>query len=160
MPTKKQPSKPRTSTNKKAGRGCPEATCCASSERPRSLLTNGKPNPEYHRWWRTTEKGKATVKAWNDSESKRTASRKWDEKHRRQKIDSELARNEESQKKATMRGLPWGVVEDSYLLDNAGGMTIKDIAAELGRSIKSCEIRLFRLRQFEHNLLKDCGSGE
>jgi hypothetical protein len=27
MPTKKQPSKPRTSANKKAGRGCPEASC-------------------------------------------------------------------------------------------------------------------------------------
>jgi len=30
MNTKKQPSKPRTSTNKKAGEGCPGATCSAS----------------------------------------------------------------------------------------------------------------------------------
>lgn len=30
MPAKKQPSKPRTSAKKKAGRGCPGATCSAS----------------------------------------------------------------------------------------------------------------------------------
>jgi hypothetical protein len=31
MPAKKQPSKPRTSADKKAGRGCPGATCSAGS---------------------------------------------------------------------------------------------------------------------------------
>lgn len=124
-----------------------------SAKRPKSLTPDGKPNPEYHRWWRTTEKGKASVKArqkkWNNSEASRIVNRRYSAKNRRQRIDKELKRNDESRKKATMNGLPWGDIEDSYLLDNSGRMTLKTIAEKLGRSIKSCEIRLYRLRQVD-----------
>jgi len=38
------------------------------NDRPRAKLPNGKTNPEYTNWWRTTEKGRACVKSWNHSE--------------------------------------------------------------------------------------------
>ncbi len=41
-------------------------------KRPKTRLPNGKINPEYQRWYRTTEKGKAANARYN--ESKRTGS--------------------------------------------------------------------------------------
>jgi DNA-directed RNA polymerase specialized sigma24 family protein len=136
------------------------------NEKPKRTLPNGKSNPEYVKWWNNTPKGKAYRKTVNESEAekrrkaeyektdkgkamRKIATARWTKKNRRKKTEAELLRNLESQKKATMSGLCWGVVEDSFLLDNAGKITIKQIAEKLGRSIKSCEIRLHRLRLAE-----------
>jgi hypothetical protein len=112
-------------------------------------------NPEYARWYRKSERGKERIEKYRNSpkgiEARRKRNNRYAKRHSRENIERDLARNRESQKKATMSGLPWGVVEDSFLLDNAGEMGIKKIAAELGRSIKSCENRLYRLRQYEQN---------
>lgn len=65
---------------------------------------------------------------------------------RRLSVEGNLARNRKSQKKATQSRQPWGVVEDCWLLENAGRMTEMQLAEHLGRSMRAIEMRLWRLR--------------
>lgn len=66
-------------------------------------------------------------------------------REQRQALDK--ARNHKTIKRATMARLPWGVVEDVWLLENAGKKTEVQLAEELGRSMKAIEARLWRLRK-------------
>jgi ribonuclease HI len=47
-----------------------------STEKPKSLLPNGKFNPEYNSWYRSTEAGKAAIKRYNSSDKCKSTRRK------------------------------------------------------------------------------------
>ena len=66
-------------------------------------------------------------------------------REQRQSLDK--ARNHRTINRATMARQPWGVVEDVWLLENAGKKTEVQLAEELGRSMKAIELRLWRLRK-------------
>ena len=67
------------------------------------------------------------------------------------KGDYDKIRNERSKRKATMARQPWGEVEEVWLLENAAGKKVEELAVALGRSIKAVEARLFSLRHVEGN---------
>jgi hypothetical protein len=45
--------------------------------RPPSRLPNGKVNPEYTRWYRTTPQGRAAVQKWNSGEGLKRSMKKY-----------------------------------------------------------------------------------
>ena len=45
--------------------------------RPPARLPNGKKNPEYTRWYRTTPQGRASVEKWNKGDGLKTAMTKY-----------------------------------------------------------------------------------
>ena len=117
--------------------------------KPKSLLPNGKTNPEYRKWYANTEKGMIALKKYRKTEWRKISRQKWDKNNRRKKIDFEIERNNKSRLKAKLNGKPWCVVDECYLMDNVGTITIRVMAEKLGRTIKACEQRIQKIRKEE-----------
>ena len=58
-------------------------------------------------------------------------------------------RNDKSIGKASLYFNRWDIVDETWLLNNAGSLTHRELADKLGRSIFSVENRLRRLRKAE-----------
>jgi len=73
-------------------------------------------------------------------------------RYRKKIVEWGLRQNMESQRKATQSRERWGPVEECWLLDHAGKMSEKELAENLGRSIRAIEARLWRLRKQDDSL--------
>ena len=89
------------------------------------------------------------ARAWAKKNKKYERDRKQMPHRKAMALEGNLARNRRSQSKATMTRQPWGIVEDCWLLENAGKMTEIKLGEHLGRSMRSIEMRLWRLRRAE-----------
>ena len=58
-------------------------------------------------------------------------------------------RNGESINRASLSFNRWDIVDETWLLDNAGSFTYPELADKLGRSIKAIEMKLVKLRKAE-----------
>ena len=90
------------------------------------------------------------ARAWSKRNHGYEAKRQKLPHRKRAALEGSLRRNRGSQSNATQSGQRWGDVEDCWLLKNAKSMTEAKLADCLGRSIKSIEARLWRLRSVEN----------
>jgi hypothetical protein len=66
-------------------------------------------------------------------------------KNRQRRAQLAKDQNRKFMQTATQTGMKWGPVEDAWLLEKSATLKIWEMAKELGRSIKSVIIRLWRL---------------
>lgn len=65
--------------------------------KPRTVLPDGSPNPEYRRWYRSTPEGRAQVKKWNNSAAGKKAQEKF---HAAKKALRAVAKTQKSKSSA------------------------------------------------------------